>query len=286
MYDKTTKSVLSDISLGVLSGMFYLTIWIVLICFLIEPVRSANTGYCKLTNFTDPDPETCTCFGFDSLARLDFSICQTMYCNTIKLTPVREGEIVFDKQILSLLQYYSNTVTALRQIYLYDLAGIDLAILRDYNSSYVPLEMIFRQMDIFKFGRLNFNFYLDGRLLNLDKNSPTGIRCNESVLVDMLGTKTSIFNLNPLNIVFSDVRSSNVCPFVFQHFTIQSLWLEGSEFNFDTTDYSNLNDLNVSINICEVHDAYKLTLDESSLHPVVFGRSLMILKYKHVPFTK
>lgn len=251
---------------------------------LIYLTLAGNAYTIDYCNYSVGVYQHCGCNDFKTFAEVDHSNChQTPYLYRLSFRPASGTNIILDGEILPLLQYFTDKGTLVAELWLYDLAGIDLRILREFDLLYVPIEMFVSRVLYFRFVHLDFSLYLDGERLQLsfDKNAPPGSRCNESLFVNMFNTKTNIFNLNYQDVHLANLQlfSSNLCPFVFQNMYSLMMTVYGYPFQFDTTEYSNLDALNATFQTFKIFYTYKLNLNNATLHPILYGRTMTELMF-------
>lgn len=115
---------------------------------------------------------------------------------------------------------------------------------------------------------LNF-FYNGSKIWPVDV-----LPCNESLLLRYYSNQSkNVFSFFPF-LTLSRLKhssSENVCPFIFINAQISDLTLAGGPLiSFDTTDYSNLDELNSNIPYLTLKYMYKIDLTSKTLHADVF----------------
>lgn len=138
--------------------------------------------------------------------------------------------------------------------YFYDIGGFDLN-LRD-NSPITLNQYVFLE--------LRFNIFNNSKLLDPSCKSVDWMKINTN--------STNLFNYFQSSIIIKNsVFPSQMCPSVFHGFDSDNFEVFGQQIKFDAEQYPFLNKINSTIRYFYIRYAYKLDLNNNTLHPRVFN---------------
>jgi hypothetical protein len=102
-------------------------------------------------------------------------------------------------------------------------------------------------------------------------------QCNESVFRNLF-TQSNVLNQYGLWLVFMGTTSfpKQVCPFVFKNLRLYTLKLMNNGFEFDSTIYSNMEELNSTVTELQITQMNDLNLKIKLLYLYVFSKILFL----------
>jgi hypothetical protein len=137
------------------------------------------------------------------------------------------------------------------------------------NFTYDSTSLTNTQLREFQFYETKFDFYLNDHMINIEK-------CNESQFVTLFSV-SNVFNqfVPRLSLMESIEYPTKICPFVFKNIRIDSLEIHQFAFNIDSTNYSNLVDLNAKIYNFELKQVLNLNLNNEILNLLYYFWSVI-----------